>query len=108
MVSLLALALLYITGYTVCRSQNELIHRKTWNGGWNRHWLTPGIPQPTIEPLPYAPLHIPGNHAYNAAMEESKAEYMAIAFRRKTLGIVFFPMRCLESIGWWVINPRGD
>ena len=40
----LALSVFYVCGYAACRLTNELIHRKTWNGGWNRHRVEAATP----------------------------------------------------------------
>ena len=105
---LLIAAVLYLSGYGVCRLKGELTHRRTWNGGWNRHWVVSGIPVPSIRPLPYAPLHIPGDAEYNAAMDQCTSEYKAISRRRTALGIMFFLLRCLESLAWWIANPMEN
>ncbi|GEM_PF-3747848 len=102
-----AAGLLYVSGYVACRLQSELIHRKTWAHGWNRHWIKPGQPEPSVEPLPFMPLHVPGDREYNAAMEQYQAEFNSIAARRRLLGIVFFPLRCVESAAWWVSDARA-
>ena len=104
----LIVAVLYLSGYGVCRLKGELTHRKTWNGGWNRHWVASATPVPSNFPLPFAPLHIPGDNEYNAAMDRCKSEYKAIARRRATWGVLFFPLRCLESLAWWIVNPKDN
>jgi len=104
--SCLAVALLYIAGYIVCRSQGELIHRKTLAGGWKRHWVKPGNPEPSVQPLPFAPIHIPGNDEYNAAMEQFRREFKAISTRRRVLGAFFVPLRCVESMAWWIVDAK--
>jgi hypothetical protein len=101
------LASLYLSAYVVCRVKGEMIHRKTWAGGWNRHWITAGHPEPSIQPLPYAPLHVPGDDEYNAAMEQFRNEFRSIRNRRLALGVFFFPLRCLESIAWWCLDPKN-
>jgi hypothetical protein len=106
--SLISVAVLYLTGYAVSRIKHELIHRRTWEGGWNRHWVVSGDPEPSIHPLPFAPLHIPGEPGYNAAMDRFTSEYKAISRRRSALGVLFFPLRCLESLAWWIVNPKED
>jgi len=53
------------------------------------------------------PLHVPGDREYNAAMEQYQAEFNSIAARRRLLGIVFFPLRCVESAAWWVSDARA-
>lgn len=100
----LAVALVYVIGYGVCRSQGELVHRKTWNSGWNRHWIEPGYTEP--QPLTFAPLHVPGDDEYNAAMDQFHKEFEAIETRRRMLGILFLPLRCMESATWWLVDAR--
>ena len=106
--SLIGVAVLYLTGYVVSRIKHELIHHRTWEGGWTRHWVVPGDPEPRIHPLPFAPLQVPDDPEYNAAMNRFTSEYKAISRRRTALGALFFPLRCLESLAWWIVNPMNS
>lgn len=105
LISLVATSI-YLSGYIVCRCQGELIHRKTWDGGWNRHWVTPGRAQPGFVALPAASLHDPGDVESDAAVERFRREFQAIVIRRRVMGICFLPLRCAESAAWWIVDPR--
>lgn len=100
--------IVYMASYVACRSRNELIHRKTWAHGWNRHWIELGHPEPPIMPHPFAPMHIPGDDEYNAAIDRFKKEFKTIASRRKVFGVIFFPLRCCESLLWWMVDARDN
>jgi hypothetical protein len=98
----------YAATYAACRAQRELIHRKTWDNGWNRHWIRPANPEPSVQPHPLAPQHIPGDEEYNVAMQQFKREWKAISLRRKVFGVVYFPLRCCESVIWWILDARHN
>jgi len=103
---LTSVVVLYLSGYVVSRVKHELIHRRTWDGGWIYHWVVLGVPEPRINPLPCPPLHGPDDPEYNADMDRFMSEYKAISRRRTALGILFFPLRCFESLAWWIVNPK--
>jgi hypothetical protein len=102
---LLTVVVLYLSGYGVCRLKGELTHRRTWSGGWNRHWVVSGTPVPRIIP---AQLHMPDDIEYNADMDRFKSEFKAISRRRAAWGVLFFPLRCWESLAWWIVNPKDN
>jgi hypothetical protein len=104
--SLISVAVLYLSGYAVSRNKHELIHRRSWEGGWTRHWVVLGDPEPSVHPLPFAPLQVSNDPEYNAAMDRFTSEYKAISRRRTAFGVLFFPLRCLESLAWWIANPK--
>lgn len=100
----ISVGVLYLTGYVVSRIKHELIHRKTWNGGWNRHWVVLAVPEPSFHT--FALLQGRNDPEFHAAMDRYRSEYKAISRRRTVLGILFLPARSLESLAWWIVNPK--
>lgn len=96
---LIGVGILYLAGYGISRIKHELVHRETWDGGWNRHWVVLAEPDPSMSPLIFVTED-------QTAMNRYRSEYKAISRRRTVLGILFLPMRCLESLAWWITNPR--
>ena len=102
--SVISVGVLYLTGYGISRIKHELVHRETWDGGWNRHWVVLAEPEPNFDL--FAQLQGRDDPGFHAAMHRYRSEYKAISRRRTVLGILFLPARCLESLAWWVVNPR--
>lgn len=93
-IAIILLALMmYVTGYAVCRSRGELIHRMTWSGGWAYHSIVPGSFRNRISFLVSIP-------------EEDLRYVYRIESRRRMFQIFYLPLIMLESAMQWVLVPR--
>jgi hypothetical protein len=88
----------YSAFYLNVRSNHYLIHRKTWAGGWNRHWVQAG----ELIDGPMAFMAI-GMLAEEKGQDFDSAEKQVTKAIRKAerkqaaLGVLFFPLRVAET-----------
>ena len=97
----------YLAFYLGVRSNHYLIHRKTWAGGWNRHWIQKGelIDGPTAFIAIGMVSDNNGNDFDSAEQTVMKAIRKAER-KQSAVSVLFLPLRLLETGFWFCIDAR--
>ncbi|GEM_PF-6275926 len=89
----------------IVRSNHYLIHRTTWSGGWNRHWVQKG----ELIDGPMACIATGMVAAENGNDFDSAEKQVMHAIRKEerkqaATSVLFLPLRLLETGFWYCVD----